>query len=111
MTGEVSHNALGRARAGDEDAFRELIAPYQQRYFEVVGGIWRDWSSDMAQWFVVNAYPLADTHAVIEATDALIATTSPPAALRRLLIEGRDGVERALRELLEKAGFSRSETA
>ena len=29
MTGEVSHNALGRARAGDEDAFRELIAPYR----------------------------------------------------------------------------------
>jgi aminopeptidase N len=75
----------------------DLLAPFQQRYFEVVGGIWRDWSSDMAQWFVTNAYPIADTRAVIEATDALIETTSPPAALRRLLMEGRDGLERALR--------------
>jgi aminopeptidase N len=76
---------------------RDLLAPYTQRYFEVVGGIWRDWSPDMAQWFVANAYPVADTRAVIEATHALIADTSPPAALRRLLIEGRDSAERALR--------------
>jgi aminopeptidase N len=99
ITGGTLPNAVFRAvLAGFADPDqRDLIAPYQRRYFEVVGGIWRDWSSDMAQWFVVNAYPLADTRAVIEATDALIATTSPPAALRRLLIEGRDGVERALR--------------
>jgi aminopeptidase N len=75
----------------------DLLGPYQQRYFEVVGGIWRDWGSDMAQWFAANAYPIADTRAVIEATDALVSRTSPPAPLRRLLMEGRDGLERALR--------------
>jgi aminopeptidase N len=92
-------NAMFRAALdGFADPDRlDLLQPYQQRYFEVVGRIWRDWGPDMARWFVVNAYPLADTRAVIEATDALTATTSPPAALRRLLIEGRDGVERALR--------------
>src|SRR5262249_30150846 len=74
----------------------ELLQPYQQRYFEVVGGIWRDWGSDMAQWFVAHAYPFADTRAVVEATDALISAASPPAALRRLLMEGRDVVEWAL---------------
>src|ERR1019366_2013538 len=36
----------------------ELLQPYAQRYFDVIGDIWRDWSSDMAQWFVNNAYPL-----------------------------------------------------
>jgi aminopeptidase N len=46
---------------------------------------------------VANAYPVADSRSVIDATDDLIARTSPPAALRRLLIEGRDGLERALR--------------
>ncbi|HUL25827.1 MAG TPA: aminopeptidase N [Streptosporangiaceae bacterium] len=75
----------------------DLLAPYAQRYFEVAGRIWEDWGSDMAQWFVANAYPLADSRGVIEATDALIASSSPPAALRRLLIEGRDSAERALR--------------
>ncbi|HYB86805.1 MAG TPA: aminopeptidase N [Streptosporangiaceae bacterium] len=74
----------------------DLLAPYTERYFAVVGDIWRDWGTDMAQWFVANAYPLADTPAVIEATDDLIASTSPP-PLRRLLIEGRDSAARALR--------------
>jgi aminopeptidase N len=74
-----------------------LMLPYQQRYFEVVGDIWRDWGPDMAQWFAANAYPMADTPAVIEATDNLIERTSPPPPLRRLLSEGRDGMERALR--------------
>src|SRR5262249_7835944 len=73
----------------------ELLEPYQRRYFEVVGGIWRDWGSDMAQWFVANAYPVADSPAVVEATDDLIARTGPPAALRRLLIERRGGLQPA----------------
>jgi aminopeptidase N len=92
-------NALFRATLdgfADPDQL-DLLRPYQERYFEVVPGIWRDWGSDMAQWFVANAYPMADTRKVIEATDALISRTHPPAALRRLLIEGRDAVERALR--------------
>jgi aminopeptidase N len=33
----------------------------------------------------------------VEAPDAYIASAEPPAALRRLLIEGRDDVLRALR--------------
>jgi aminopeptidase N len=92
-------NALFRATLdgfADPDQL-DLLRPYQERYFEVVPGIWRDWGSDMAQWFVANAYPMADTRTVIEATDALISRTDPPAALRRLLMEGRDAVERALR--------------
>ena len=51
----------------------------------------------MAQWFAINGYPMTDTRAVIEATDALMEREDPPAALRRLLTEGRDGAERALR--------------
>jgi aminopeptidase N len=99
MTSGDLPNAMFRAVLdgfADPDQL-DLLAPYQQRFFEVVADIWRDWSSDMAQWFVINAYPAADTPAVIEATDALIERTSPPAPLRRLLIEGRDAVERALR--------------
>jgi aminopeptidase N len=84
--------------AGFTDPDRpDLLAPYQDRYFEAVGDVWRDWGTDMAQWFVSNAYPLADSPELIRATDDLIARTSPPAALRRLLIEGRDGAQRALR--------------
>jgi aminopeptidase N len=76
----------------------ELLEPYQAKYFEVVGAVWRDWSSAMAQDFVEGAYTVgAISPATVEATDAYIAAEQPPAALLRLLAEGRDDVLRALR--------------
>jgi aminopeptidase N len=81
----------------DPDA-EELLAPYTERYFGVVGGIWRDWSSDMAQFFTEHAYPSWEIMpVVIAATEDYIERTDPPAALRRLLTEARDDVARALR--------------
>jgi len=76
----------------------ELIQPYRAEYFSVVGDVWRDWSSAMAQDFVSGVYTVCEVSAeTVEATDAYIASAQPPAALRRLLIEGRDDVLRALR--------------
>ena len=76
----------------------ELLAPYATRYFEVIGDVWRDWGSDMAQWFTSNAYPLAQiSEHTVELTDSYIAEANPPAALLRLLLEGQDGIQRALR--------------
>jgi aminopeptidase N len=74
-----------------------LLAPYQDRYFEVVHRIWRDWSPDMARWFVSYAYPIADNPVVISATSDLINSGDLPPGLVRLLSEGRDGLRRALR--------------
>jgi aminopeptidase N len=75
-----------------------LVEPYRERYFEVVGDVWRNWSSAMAQDFVSGAYGLcAISLETVEMTDAYIRAADPPAALRRLLIEGRDDVLRALR--------------
>ncbi len=75
-----------------------VLAPYAARYFDVIGGIWRDWSSDMAQWFIANAYPMAQvSEETVRLTDDYLQQANPPAALHRLLIENRDGVQRALR--------------
>ena len=75
-----------------------LVEPYRERYFEVVGDVWRNWSSAMAQDFVSGAYAVcAISLETVEMTDAYIRAADPPAALRRLLIEGRDDVLRALR--------------
>ncbi|HEY4464238.1 MAG TPA: ERAP1-like C-terminal domain-containing protein, partial [Streptosporangiaceae bacterium] len=77
---------------------RPLIEVFRDRYFAVVGDIWREWSSSMAQWFVTVAYNVCPISAeTIAMTDDYIARTQPPAALRRLLVEGRDDVARALR--------------
>jgi aminopeptidase N len=52
----------------------------------------------MAQFFTIGAYPESVvTQQAIDATDSYIARNSPPPALARLLIEGRDDVARALR--------------
>jgi aminopeptidase N len=76
----------------------ELMEPYLPKYFAVIGNVWRDWSSAMAQDFVEGAYTTgAITPATVEATDAYIAAEQPPTTLRRLLSEGRDEVLRALR--------------
>jgi aminopeptidase N len=100
ITGGELSNATFRATLGgfaDPDA-GELLAPYAERYFDVVAGIWQDWSSDMAQFFTQNAYPSWKiTPEAIAATEAYIERTDPPAALRRLLSEARDDVARALR--------------
>ena len=75
-----------------------LVEPYREKYFEVVGDVWRNWSSAMAQDFVSGAYAVgAISLETVEMTDAYIRAADPPAALRRLLIEGRDDVLRALR--------------
>ena len=77
----------------------ELTHPYRPEYFAALAKVWQEWSVAMAQDFVEIGYTLgAVDESTIEATDAYLASLpEPPAALRRLLIEGRDEVVRALR--------------
>jgi aminopeptidase N len=76
-----------------------LVQPYRPEYFAALAAVWSDWSSAMAQDFVEYGYTIGAVDAsTMEATDAyLSASPEPPAALRRLLVEGRDEVARALR--------------
>jgi aminopeptidase N len=86
--------------AGFADADQApLVEPYRPEYFAAVGDVWREWSSAMAQDFVEDGYTIcAVDAATVEATDVYLASVpEPPAALRRLLNEGRDEVLRALR--------------
>jgi aminopeptidase N len=99
ISGQLTIAMFRAALAGfvDPDQPR-LIEPYREDYFAVMGDIWREWSSAMAQDFVSGTYlvcPLSQE--TVTATDDYIAREDPPAALRRLLIEGRDDVLRALR--------------
>jgi aminopeptidase N len=77
---------------------RSLVEPYRPAYFAVVGDVWREWSSAMAQDFVAGGYQMCAVNAeTVAVTDEYLATHDTPAALRRLLIEGRDEVLRSLR--------------
>jgi aminopeptidase N len=76
----------------------ELTAPYRDPFFDVLLDIWANWSSDMAKRFVAIGYTICPIDPeTIHVTDRYISRNSPPAALRRLLVEGRDDVARALR--------------
>jgi aminopeptidase N len=75
----------------------ELLAPFTSRYFEAIEGVWERRSSEVAQTVVIGLYPAWDiTEQAIAAADRFLAEDLPP-ALRRLVIEGKAGVERALK--------------
>jgi len=99
VRGNTMANAMFRAVImgfADSDQ-TDLLEPFAARYFDVVGDVWRTWSSDMAQTFVTGAYPAAISEQTIAMTDDFIAQAQPPGPLRRLLAECRDDVQRALR--------------
>jgi aminopeptidase N len=95
-------NAVQRAVIGGfaHPTHGHLVAPYVQRYFDEIGDLWDRRSSELAQNAVVGLFPSwtstigSDT---LAAADAFLAGDSVPSALRRLVMEGRADVARALR--------------
>jgi aminopeptidase N len=76
----------------------ELLKPFGARYFAAIRGVWERRSSEVAQTVVVGLYPSWDiSDDGIAAADAFLADPELPAALRRLVLEGRAGIERSLR--------------
>jgi aminopeptidase N len=100
VTGGTLPNAMFRAAlTGFADADQdELLAPYAERFYAALPAMWAGGATDMAQYFAVGAYPRSViSEAAVEATNSYIERARPAPALARLLAEGRDGVERALR--------------
>lgn len=77
---------------------RELLAAYTERYFAAIKQVWTDRSNEMGQQIVVGLFPtLQVSQATLDATDAWLASAEPVPSLRRLVVESRAGVERALK--------------
>lgn len=75
----------------------ELLLPFTERYFEAIAQVWERRSSEVAQTVVVGLYPSWDISQVgLDAADGFLGGDIPP-ALRRLVLEGRAGVERSLK--------------
>ncbi|QKT06950.1 aminopeptidase N [Gordonia sp. X0973] len=74
-----------------------LLAPYAEKYFATVADVWARRSSEVAQTVVIGLYPGWDiSDDGLAKADAFLGADHPP-ALRRLVLEGRDSVARALR--------------
>ncbi|KKZ75470.1 aminopeptidase N [Streptomyces showdoensis] len=78
---------------------RELIAPYAEKYFAAIERIWAERSIQIGMDVVRGLFPaLQDRAETLAATDAwLAAHASAAPALRRLVLESRDDLARALR--------------
>ncbi|HWD08191.1 MAG TPA: aminopeptidase N [Actinomycetota bacterium] len=75
-----------------------LLAPYAERYFDQLGPVFGTRSQEVALAFATGMYPksLIDQE-TIAMTDAYIARAGPPWPVRRVLLEARDSIGRALR--------------
>jgi len=87
----------GFSRTWDHD----LLRPYVQPYFDALGKIWQTRSSEPAQRLVDGLFPAAlagHPHVdLLGLADAwLDENPSAPPALRRMMLENRDAVRRAL---------------
>ncbi|MEO3754934.1 aminopeptidase N [Streptomyces sp. B6B3] len=92
-------NALQEAVIGGfvQTDQRELIAPYTPMYFARLADVWETRSREMAQQIAIGLYPVLQvSQETLDTTDAWLAEADPSPALRRLTMESRAGVVRAL---------------
>ncbi|WP_190219127.1 aminopeptidase N [Streptomyces griseosporeus] len=78
---------------------RDLIAPYAEKYFAAIERVWAERSIQIGIHVVRGLFPsLQDSPGTLAATDAWLAAHEDAApALRRLVLEARDDLARALR--------------
>ncbi|MER7106161.1 aminopeptidase N [Streptomyces sp. NPDC000229] len=98
---DVLSNALVEATIAGfgQPSQRALIAPYAPKYFAAIERVWTERSIQIGMDVVRGLFPsLQDDPSTLEATDAwLAAHESAAPALRRLVLEARDDLARALR--------------
>ncbi|CAM3049669.1 Aminopeptidase N [Arthrobacter ulcerisalmonis] len=103
---ELSNQLLTATITGFTAASAELLAPYAEPYFECLRDVWSTRSIEIASRIVRGLYPAAQDlaegtapadHPILRRTDAwLDDNLDAPRALRRILIEQRSHLLRAL---------------
>ncbi|MET8004378.1 aminopeptidase N [Nonomuraea glycinis] len=103
--GELANHIARTTINGFQDPHHpELLAPYRAKYFEQVGRIYQEWTFDQASTFAVGCFPsLLIEEETVRAAQDYLAAEERPQALRRLILEGADGVSRALRNRAKDA--------
>jgi len=90
----VSRQIWGGFAQLDQSA---VLAPYTQRYFDVLEEVWRDRSLDWVLEFSEGMFPQwAASPELVATVDAALARDDLPRPLRRILLEQRDTLVRTL---------------
>lgn len=76
----------------------DLLLPYRDRFFVELPRVWESRTMEIAQSITMGLYPmfLVDDE-TLAATDAFLAQEGLNSACRRLVVEGRDGIVRAMK--------------
>ena len=75
----------------------EICRPYIDRFFADVGEIWERRPGEIAKNVATYLFPAIVEQSTVDAADRWLAEDTHPSALRRLIVESRDGIARALR--------------
>jgi aminopeptidase N len=76
----------------------DLLRPYVEPYFANVATIWEERTRDEALSLIRGLYPGSLIgQPVLDATDQVLADEALPGPVRRILLESKDGMSRALR--------------
>ncbi|MGH2785385.1 MAG: aminopeptidase N [Actinomycetota bacterium] len=96
---ELPYSVMRSMMAGfSHPAQTALLEPYRSRYFDVVGSFWADRATEIAIGFSTWMYPrVLIEPRTIDETDRFLRDEAPVAPCRRMVVEGRDDVVRALR--------------
>ncbi|WP_255770201.1 aminopeptidase N [Pseudarthrobacter sulfonivorans] len=103
---ELSNQLLSATITGFTTAAPVLLEPYVEPYFDCLREVWENRSIEIASRIVRGLFPAAQDlpagtlpaqHPVVQRTDAwLAANADAPRALRRIVVEQRDHLVRAL---------------
>ncbi len=86
----------------------ELLAPYAGKYFDALAGVWVSRDLPEALEFGRAMYPnVIIGQDTVDMTDRYLEREGVPGPIRRLLLEGKDGVMRAMRARAVDAGDTR----
>ncbi|WP_334171165.1 aminopeptidase N [Sinomonas sp.] len=102
---DLSNELLSATIGGFGLGSAELLLPFQERYFSSLGKVWAERSNEMASRIVSGLFPGSDLDpdaapeddGVLRRADAWLADhAEAPRALRRIVVEQRDHLRRAL---------------
>ena len=97
---EHRHATRGDGPASATRGSRTCWRPTRPRYFEEAAGLWDRLTAETARFLIVGLFPnwsSAIDEQTLRLADEFLADTSRPAALQRLISEGRAEVARAVR--------------
>ena len=77
---------------------RNLLEPYAARYFQALANVWKERDIEIGLAFARMMFPsvIVDDH-TIKVTDQYLARENVPGPVRRVLLEAKDSMQRAMR--------------